>query len=97
MRWLERITDSMDVNLSKPWEIVEDRGDYCATVRGVVKSQTRLIDNNKSPQVQREISWAHIRTILKGKENYQESHKGLETVCFLQLEWRDLTWIQVIK
>ena len=81
----------MDVNLSKPWEIVKDRGDYRATVRGVVKSRTRLIDNNKSPQVQREISWAYIRTIFKGKKNYQESHKELETVCFLQLERRDLT------
>ena len=43
-RWLDSITDSMDMNLSKLWEIVEDRGTRCATVLGVTKSQTQLSD-----------------------------------------------------
>ena len=38
MRWLDGITSSVDVNLSKPWEIVEDRGACHATVHGVTKS-----------------------------------------------------------
>ena len=42
MRWLNSIIDSMDMNLSKLKEIVEDRGAWCAAVHGVVKSQTRL-------------------------------------------------------
>ena len=42
MRWLESITDSMHVNLSKLWEIVKDRGAWRAAVYGVTKSQTRL-------------------------------------------------------
>ena len=39
MRWLDRITHSMDVNLSKLQERVEDRGAWCAIVHGVAKNQ----------------------------------------------------------
>ena len=44
MRWLDSITNSMDMNLSTLWEIVEVRGAWWATVHGVAKSQTQLRD-----------------------------------------------------
>ena len=42
MRWLDSITDSLDMNLSKLQEVVKDRGAWCAAVHGVTKNQTHL-------------------------------------------------------
>ena len=44
VRWLDNVINTMEMNLRKLWEIVEDRGAWCAAVHGVAKSQTQLSD-----------------------------------------------------
>ena len=51
MRLLDSITDSMDMNLSKLWEIVEDRGAWHATIHGFTKDQTQLNDTTKIAKI----------------------------------------------
>ena len=55
MKWLDGITDLMDMNLSKLWEIVEDRGTWHAAVHGVTKSQTQLSNRTQTVEVLDEV------------------------------------------
>ena len=52
MRWTDSITNSMDINLSKLWKIVEDWGALCAAVHAVTKSQTQLDDWTTTATIQ---------------------------------------------
>ena len=42
MGWLDGTTDSMDMSLSKPWEVVKDKETLCTSIQGVTKSRTQL-------------------------------------------------------
>ena len=66
VRWLDSITDSMDMNLSKLWEIVEDRGAWRAAVHGVAKSRKWLNDWTTSTKTKSSFSPNYHRWIQRG-------------------------------